>query len=209
MKVTLIRCSGEACRQSRLSSKPLQISFERSIGNLDPPPPLAEALGALTANLLGPGSWARRIIAGKRSVSRGRHGEGHGTEKGTARRKGRHGEGEDAGKGMARRGLQEEGEGKEKGKLSLEVQLHLVLVCINVAWKGQQSPGFSAMKGCGMGMGSQTGGSPLPAMIYWGRMVVPTVPCPPAFPSPLSLKGFGAPWGLPALLAACKCPPMF
>lgn len=138
MKVTLIRCSGKACRQSRLSSKPLQISFERSIGNLDPPPPLAEALGALTANLHGPGSWARRIIAGKRSVSRAWQGEGEGTE---------------------------------KGKVSLQVQLHLVLGCISVAWKGQQSPGFSATEGCGAGSVLQTGGFPLPAMHYWGRTV--------------------------------------
>jgi len=74
VKVTLIRCSGEACRQPRLSSKPLQVSFERSISNLDPPPPLAQALrckllwrGELGAEVLGraggPASRARRIIA--------------------------------------------------------------------------------------------------------------------------------------------------
>lgn len=37
MKVTLIRCSGEACRQPRLSAKLLQAFFQRSSSNLDLP----------------------------------------------------------------------------------------------------------------------------------------------------------------------------
>lgn len=37
MKVTLIRCSGEACRQPRLSAKLLQAFFESSSSNLDLP----------------------------------------------------------------------------------------------------------------------------------------------------------------------------
>lgn len=70
VKVTLIRCSGEGCRQPRLSSKRLQVFFESSTSNLDPPPLLAEPLVALAANFSGargraggPGSRARWIIA--------------------------------------------------------------------------------------------------------------------------------------------------
>lgn len=68
-------------------------------------------------------------------------------------------------------------------------------------------PGSSAIAGLcarGNGMCPQKGVSPLPASS--GRKT-PSMPSPAACPGPgarlwLSLRGFGAPWGLPALLAA-------
>lgn len=92
-----------------------------------------------------------------------------------------------------------------------QLQLGAGAWLINATWRRLlMRPGSSATEAVwagSQGMCLQTGGSSLPASFGWKRIGKSSMPLPPAHPSPgarlwPSLRGFHAPWGVPAFLAA-------